>query len=118
MGVFKSKLAQEVWTEHWCARCYRMPGGVIDQANCSILSKALRTNRKPKEWERNPRADTMAGQAKCLEYNRKPPRSTKTKQYEDVSMFDDDTLHSDGRRFVPVDGWPDSPDRTKGVDHA
>jgi len=112
MAAFKSKTAQEVWVEHWCVRCYR------DQDTCEILQKALRTNRKPKEWERNARAETMAKAVTCTEFSRKPPRPVKHQQFEDVSMFDDDTLPTGEVGFVPVDGWPDRPKAKKDVDHA
>ena len=113
MAAFKSKLAQEVWTEHWCVRCYR------DQNDCPILQKALRTNKKPKEWERNARAETMAKAVTCTAFSRKPPLFAKRQVFEDVSMFDDEALQTDGEvGFVPVEGWPDRPKAKKDVDHA
>lgn len=106
MTLFKNSTAQEVWISHWCARCYRTRDGKTD---CDIIAKALRTERKPPEWDRNDRAQTMAERLKCNEFSRKPPRRrAKDKQYEDIPMFDDDTLKSD-IRFVPVAGWPEKP---------
>jgi hypothetical protein len=120
MSLFKNETAQGVWISHWCERCYRGQH-IGDPAfeQCSILAKALGHDRKPPEWDRNSKPPTMSKTYKCNEFRRhalktKPP---KVQQFEDVSMFDDDTLMADGR-FVPVAGWPDKPKKGKETDHA
>jgi hypothetical protein len=117
MTLFKNPTAQDVWVEHHCMRCYRLAGGFgpDDEIPCPILERALRTDRKPKEWTRNQRAQLMQDAYRCNEYRTTPPR-TKTKHFEDVSMFGDDTPYRVDVGYVPVEGWPEKP--TKGVDHA
>jgi hypothetical protein len=107
MTLFKNPTAQAVWLENWCERCWR------DQ--CPILERGLRTDRKPKEWDRNPRTDLMAKAYRCNEFRTKPPRAARQQQFEDVPMFDVDETDA---RYVPVDNWPERPSTRKDVDHA
>lgn len=69
MALFKSPLHQAIWMEHHCERCHF---GVDD---CRILDRALRTDRKPVEWERNTRKGAlMADTMKCHMETRTPPK--------------------------------------------
>jgi hypothetical protein len=83
MALFRSPLHQEVWIEHHCHRCYFHGQG------CTILSKALRTDRKPVEWDRNTRSGAlMAETIKCNSETRQPPSLSRPVVNEDVPMFD------------------------------
>lgn len=111
MALFKSATHQQVWTGHWCDRCYR------DRDACPILAKALRTNRKPPEWDRKPRAQTMADSIKCNEFGRRPPVNHRAPpRFENEPLFEV-TPYSTEVGYVPVQGWPEKPGK-KGVDHA
>lgn len=108
--LFSSNTKQEVWLEHWCRRCWK-------ESDCPIKERALRTERKPKEWTRNARDGLMKDQYKCGEFQAQPPlvRRKGAQQFEDVPMFDVDPATP--VHLVPVEGWPDKPP-PKGVDHA
>jgi hypothetical protein len=110
MTLFKTPTAQEIWLEHHCDRCYL-------RHDCKILEKALRTDRKPPQWDRNTRAQLMQDAYRCNEFRRTPPRGKPRQQFEDVSMFGDDTPYRVDVGYVPVDGWPDKPNK-KETDHA
>lgn len=83
MSLFKSVTHQEIWIEHHCHRCWHNPG-------CPILAKALRTDRKPVEWDRNPRKNAlMQDSIKCNSETRQPPTIARaTVADETLSMFD------------------------------
>lgn len=86
MALFRSQLHQEIWLEHHCYRCYHFPVG------CPILLKALNSNRKPVEWERNTRNGAlMAETMKCNNETRQPPAMTRAVVNEDVPMFEVET---------------------------
>lgn len=86
MTLFKNQTHQDIWIEHHCHRCWR-------NGACTILDKALRTNRKPVEWERNPRKNVlMQDSIKCNEQAKLPPPVARF-HYDgdmsiDVPMFD------------------------------
>jgi hypothetical protein len=84
MAAFKSVLHQEIWIDHHCTMCY------YGARQCDILAKALRTQRKPVEWERNPRKNvTMADSIKCTVETRVPPAVGKREvPDETLAMFD------------------------------
>lgn len=113
MALFRTETQRDIWLAHWCERCWRNP-------DCPIVARALRRDRKPQEWERNPRAALMREAYKCNEFATKPPRTPKREQqFEDVSMFDDDAIQTGEVNLVPVEGWPDPPRRKdKEGDHA
>lgn len=78
--LFKNKTHRDVWIESNCERCAHNPG-------CTILAKALRTDRKPVEWERNPRKTAlMAETIRCKSKTRVLPRPKPLNI--DVPMFD------------------------------
>lgn len=107
--LFKTETQRGVWLEHHCKRCWR-------EADCAILKRALRTDRKPVEWERKSRPRTMSETYKCSEFGAQPPRITKgERQFDDVPMFD---MEEHDVHLVPVDGWPDQPKKDKTGDHA
>jgi hypothetical protein len=112
MTLFKSEVAQDIWLDHYCHRCYR-------DNDCSIKAKALSSGRKPREWDRNSRSTLMQDAYKCNEFRRTPPRSKQSKHFEDVPMFDvgDMGIEEGEVKMVPVKGWPDRP-RKGETDHA
>lgn len=121
MALFRSQVAQAIWTEKWCNTCFerheaarRLQGA---DTQCPILKRALKPGRKtpPVEWDRNPRAKTMDSVFKCNEYKAKPDVVRRDSVIEDVPMFD--VAPIDEVLFVPVEGWPDRPTK-KGTDHA
>lgn len=80
--IFKSSVHRDIWIEHHCERCARNPG-------CPIVLRAIKTDRKPKEWERNPRKNAlMQDSIKCSSECRRLPRETKPRIDIDVPMFD------------------------------
>lgn len=82
---------------------------------CPIWAKAMKTDRKPPEWDRNTRTDEMQRSIKCNSYQSRPMRIVKAEQqFEDVPMFD---LEPADWRLIPVENWPDRPG-PDGVDHA
>jgi hypothetical protein len=87
MALFRSQLHQDIWIEHHCGRCF------FGEIDCSILAKALRTNRKPVEWDRNTRTGAlMAETMKCNNETRQPPTLSRPVVNEDVPMFDVETI--------------------------
>lgn len=85
MALFRSQLHQDIWIEHHCERCARMPGP------CPIITKVLMSDnpRKPVEWERNTRSGAlMAETIKCNMEVRKLPSLSRPVVNEDVPMFD------------------------------
>lgn len=119
MTLFRTETQRGVWIEQHCVRCWRGQGvGDPAKPQCPILAKAIARDRKPVEWDRNPRANTIAGQYKCNEFATEPPRiKRQDKQFEDVPLFDVTPYAGEHPGFVPVDGWPDRPSTGKGVDH-
>lgn len=122
MTLFKNQTAQDIWIEHNCHRCFQPDEAARREhgkdTQCPIQEQALRTGRKPTQWERKPRAQTMAGAIKCNAYQAKPSLNRRgSAQPYDESMFGDDSPYRVDVGFVPVDGWPDRPKKDKGVDH-
>lgn len=110
MTLFKTPTHRAMWLGANCERCWRNPD------DCPILTKALRTDRKPPEWKRNQRAQLVQDSIKCSEFATRPPVNRRRgKQFEDVPMFDIEPVDVN---YVPVEGWPDKPNTGKGVDHA
>lgn len=88
MSLFRSELHQEIWIEHHCNQCFYGKADTL----CPILHRALRSNRKPVEWERNTRKNvTMAETIKCNMETRTPPRVERLIVDIDVPMFDVET---------------------------
>lgn len=116
MTLFRTETPRGVWIEQHCVRCWRgKDAGDPARPQCPILTKAIRTDRKPVEWQRNPRANTIAGMYKCDEFSTEPPRvKRQEQQFEDVPMFE---VESVDVGFVPVEGWPERPGTAKEVDH-
>lgn len=84
MTLFRNDTHRDIWLEHHCHMCFHHQG-----AGCKIVQRALRTGRKPVEWERNPRKNAlMQDSIKCNEETRSPPTLTKRVVNEDVPMFD------------------------------
>lgn len=92
MSLFKNKTHQDIWIESNCAsgcHAYAHPDTVqhMRKPQCLILKRALRTDRKPPEWERNPRKNVlMAETIKCKAKSRTP--LPKPRVDNDVAMFD------------------------------
>lgn len=109
--LFRSDTEKELWIGHWCERCHApKPDGV-----CPILEKALSRERKPVEWTRNQRHQLAKDAYKCGSFADRPALIAKApKQFEDVPMFD---MPTHDVHLVPVEGWPDPPDRRKETDH-
>jgi hypothetical protein len=95
--LFKNPTEQDIWIEKNCDRCYRSSKKTGQP--CPILMRALASGRKPPEWDRMPRAQTIDTKIRCNARQVKAP----TRPKEDVSMFDDE--------FIPVTS-------RKDVDHA
>jgi hypothetical protein len=85
MTLFKNQTHQDIWIGHHCERCFHYA-----DSECPILSKALRTNRKPPQWDRSTRKNAlMQDTIKCNEETHQPPRTgVKRVVNEDVPMFD------------------------------
>jgi hypothetical protein len=80
--IFNNPVHQTIWVEHHCHRCWQYP-------DCRILERAIRTDRKPVEWERNRRKNVlMQDSIKCNEESRLPPPSSRPVVDENVPMFD------------------------------
>lgn len=120
MTLFRSNAQRDMWIDRWCHVCFqpdeaarRLQG---KDTQCPILAKALRTDRKPVEWDRNTRTDEVWRTIKCNSHTPKPPIHRREKHFDDVPMFDE-TPYKVDVGFVPVEGWPDRP-KKDGVDHA
>src|SRR4051812_43860462 len=96
MTLFRNVTHQEVWIDHHCASCFH-------GHDCPILARALLTGRKPREWERNKRAQLMKDTIKCSAETRRPPKLERPKTFDDVPMFDLEPHEVD---YVPVQGLP------------
>lgn len=112
MTLFRNQTEQEVWIGHHCDRCH---SPLNTQDGCPILTKALESQRKPRQWKRNQRVTLMKEAFKCEEFADQPPRITRAaKSFEDVPMFE---VPAEPVYLVPIENWPDRPG-IKGVDHA
>jgi hypothetical protein len=92
MALFRSPLHQDIWMEHHCGRCYFGNPEVHD--GCRILDRALRTDRKPVEWERNTRKGAlMADTMKCNMETHTPPKygGQRTVTDETMGLFEVET---------------------------
>lgn len=121
MTLFRSQTHQEIWQMANCHTCFqpeeaarRLHGK--EGSVCPIWAKAMRTDRKPVEWDRKPRAADMDRTIKCNSHTPKPPIHRREKHFEDVPLFEV-TPYKVDVGFVPVDGWIDRP-KKDGVDHA
>lgn len=109
MNLFASDTARGVWTEHWCERCHQ-PDEVANRLHgtgdgCPILARAIASDRKPVEWDRNTRAQTMDAAYACRAFLAKPPVARRAKAPDEtLPMFDTEPTDY---HLVPVDGWPD-----------
>ena len=85
MALFKNPTHQAIWLEHHCHRCWHHRG-----SGCPIVQKALRTDRKPVEWQRNPRKNVlMQDSIKCNEETKLPPPATRPRVVDETgSLFD------------------------------
>jgi hypothetical protein len=82
MTLFKNQTHKDIWIEHHCERCARHPG-------CPIVLRAIRTDRKPPQWDRSTRKNVlMQDSIKCREEVRKLPRDIRRRIDIDVPMFD------------------------------
>lgn len=117
MTLFRNDTHRDLWKQRWCHTCFepheaarRIQGR---DAVCPIWEKALRTGRKPVEWDRT-RSDEMEKSIKCNAYTNRPMRSMKPEQqFEDVPMFDVEPRQA---HLVPIEGWPDRPTKNE-VEH-
>ena len=120
MTLFRNITHQEIWIDRWCHTCFEPHEAQRRLQNadtwCPILEYALRTKRKPPQWDRNPRADEMHRAITCNAYQPKPPHVRKPphQDFEDVPMFD---VEPKPAHLIPVEGWPDPPTKDE-PDHA
>lgn len=120
MTLFRSQTHQEIWQMRWCETCFeeheaarRLYG---KDSVCPIWERAMRSGRKPVQWDRKPRATDMDRTITCNEYTSKPPMARRAKAVdEDVPLFDV-TPYKVDVGFVPVEGWPEREPKD-GVDH-
>lgn len=86
MTLFKNETHQAIWVEHHCDRCHFGQADTL----CPILHRALRSGRKPVEWERNPRKNVlMQDSIKCNSETRSPPTTAKRVVPDETgSLFD------------------------------
>lgn len=85
MTLFKSQTHQDIWIDHHCKCCYFGQGDTM----CPILHRALKSGRKPVQWDRSIRKNaTMADSIKCNSETRQPPLVGRRVVNEDVPMFD------------------------------
>lgn len=87
MSLFNSETHQQVWIGHHCERCYFGRADTL----CPVLHRALRSGRKPVEWERNTRKGAlMAETMKCHMETRTAPKRGVERVVADetMSMFD------------------------------
>jgi hypothetical protein len=83
VSLFRNTVHRELWVEHNCGPCY------FSQHDCKILARALRSDRKPVEWKRNPRRNAMMTETiKCTVRTLRPPDPRAAKMFDDVPMFD------------------------------
>ena len=105
----------------WCHTCFQ-PDEAARRLHgkdsvCPIWAKAMKSDRKPVEWDRKPRATDMDRTITCNEYTSKPPIVRRaTSVQDDVPLFDV-TPYNTEVGLIPVEGWPDKP-KKDGVDHA
>ena len=121
MTLFRNDTHRDVWQMRWCHTCFqpdeaarRLHGkGTV----CPIWEKAIHTQRKPPQWDRMPRADTMDRTIRCNEYTDKPPlnRRQVSQTTHDEPLLDVTPYKTD-IGYVPVDGWPEKPKKDE-VDH-
>lgn len=121
MTLFRSQVHQEIWRQRWCETCFQPDEAARrlygKDSVCPIWERAIRTNRKPVQWDRKPRATDMDRTIKCNEHASKPPITKRPSvKTEDVPLFDVTPYKTDVG-FVPVEGWPDRPG-AEGTDHA
>jgi hypothetical protein len=89
MALFKNSTHQEIWIDHHCRRCWHGRGlGDPMAPQCPILTWAVAHGRKPREWDRNTKAQLMKDTIRCNSETDRPPRVTKPVVDEDVPMFD------------------------------
>lgn len=108
MTLFRNATHQDIWIEHHCERCAHNPG-------CPIVYKAITTGRKPKEWDRNKRAQLMKDTMRCNAEVKQLPKIKTAKTFEDVPMFD---LEPHDVNYVPVEGLPTELRPIRDTDHA
>lgn len=121
MTLFRSDTHQELWRQRWCETCFQPDEAarrLMDKESvCPIWERALRTGRKPVQWDRNPRADEMVRLIRCNEYTDRPPVTRRAvADTEDQPMFDV-TPYATDVGYIPVPGWPEKP-KKDGVNHA
>lgn len=107
---FRTPTAAAVWRESWCDRCFQPDEVNLREhgrgTGCPILARAARTQRKPPEWDRNPRATTMDSVFKCTAFLDQPPVLRRASVDDGTaSLFD--VTPTEGRSLIPVDGWPE-----------
>jgi len=113
MTLFRNSTHQEMWRQHWCETCFqpdeaaRRIQGKATQ--CPIWEKAMRTGRKPPEWDRMPRADEMVKTIRCNEHTPRPPINKRAPSNEITEPLFDVTPYKIDVGYVPVDGWPQRP---------
>jgi hypothetical protein len=120
MTLFPNRTARDIWAEKHCHTCFepheadkRLRGKGF---GCPIMSMGLAEDRKPKEWDRNARAQTADEMYTCNGYRDRPDSVRRgVAQDETLPLFDE--FDERPAPLVPVDGWPDYRGEKRG-DHA
>lgn len=122
MTLFRSITHRDIWLERWCDTCFKPEQAELrlqgKGAGCPIRNKALASDRKPPQWDRQPRADEMHRTIRCNSYEAKPPvarRRDAAASPDEAGLFDIDEHEV---HLVPVEGWPDYRAGKDGIDHA
>jgi hypothetical protein len=94
MTLFKTQTHLEVWQMRWCHTCFqpdeaqrRLQG---KDTVCPIWEKAIRTGRKPVQWDRV-KTDLMEHTIRCNAYEQRPALTRQTGKNtaaENLAMFD------------------------------
>lgn len=126
MTLFRNTTHAELWRQRWCETCFQPDEAARriqhkQDSICPIWAKALRSGRKPVEWDRMPRADEMVKTIRCNTYTDKPPVTRRP--VADVSsqvtdpLFDVTPYAAQHPGYKPVKGnWPEKPAKDE-VEH-
>lgn len=124
MTLFRNATHADLWRSRWCETCFQPDEAARriqhKDTECPIWAKAARTDRKPVEWDRMPRADEMVKTIRCNSYTDQPPvtRRGTSSQVTDVTepLFDVTPYAAQHPGYKPVPGWPEKPTKDE-VEH-
>ena len=91
VSLFNNATHRAIWVGHWCERCHH-------GLDCPILARALTSDRKPPQWDRNARKGVLMQETlRCNVFTRRPPPIPKPPpDFEDVPMFDVEPVNKGG----------------------